>query len=95
MMNVMEIDNYRAVIRFDPEIEMFRGEFVGLNGSADFYAIDIESLKREGAISLRVFFEACKERGIEPQKTYANSTCASLPTFMPKSLERLVPRTRA
>ena len=32
MMNMMEINNYRAMIQYDPDIEMFRGEFVGLNG---------------------------------------------------------------
>ena len=45
-------DGYKAVIAYDPEIEMFRGEFVGLNGAADFYAADLEGLKREGKISL-------------------------------------------
>ena len=30
-MNIMEINNYRALIQYDPEIEMFRGEFLGLN----------------------------------------------------------------
>ena len=35
-------DGYKAVIAYDPEIEMFRGEFVGLNGAADFYASDLE-----------------------------------------------------
>lgn len=48
MMNIMEIDGYRAVIVYDPEIEMFRGEFIGLNGGADFYAKDIDGLRREG-----------------------------------------------
>ena len=36
MNNVMTFeDGYKAVIAYDPEIEMFRGEFVGLN-AADF-----------------------------------------------------------
>ena len=53
MNNVMTFeDGYKAVIAYDPEIEMFRGEFVGLNGAADFYAADLEGLKREGKISL-------------------------------------------
>jgi predicted HicB family RNase H-like nuclease len=29
MMNVMKINGVTAVIAFDPEINMFRGEFVG------------------------------------------------------------------
>ena len=47
MNNVMTFeDGYKAVIAYDPEIEMFRGEFVGLNGAADFYASDLEGLRR-------------------------------------------------
>ncbi len=34
MNNTLKIDGHTAVINFDPEIEMFRGEFVGLNGGA-------------------------------------------------------------
>ena len=69
MMNAMEFDGgYKAVITYDPEIDMFRGEFFGLNGGADFYAKDIEGLKREGEISLRVFLEGCEEKGIPPRK---------------------------
>ena len=40
MVNIIEINGYRAIIQYDPEIEMFRGEFIGLNGGADFYATD-------------------------------------------------------
>ena len=63
--HTMEIDGYRAIIRFDPDIAMFRGEFVGLNGGADFYARDVSGLRREGAISLRVFPEMCEEDGVD------------------------------
>ena len=70
-MNIMEINNYRALIQYDPEIEMFRGEFLGLNGGADFYANDIEGLKKEGAASLNVFLEMCAEDGVEPKKNYS------------------------
>lgn len=80
MMNLMEIDSFRAVIKYDPEIEMFRGEFVGLNGGADFYARDIDNLKREGAISLKVFLEACRERGIEPRKEYSGKFNVRVPS---------------
>lgn len=68
MMNVMEINGIRAVIAFDPEINMFRGEFVGLNGGADFYATDIDGLRREGETSLKVFLEMCTEDGVSPYK---------------------------
>jgi predicted HicB family RNase H-like nuclease len=31
MMNIMDINGYKANIVYDPEIEMFRGEFVGVD----------------------------------------------------------------
>ena len=70
-MNTMTIRGYQAVIAFDPAMQMFRGEFVGLNGGADFYAADVKGLKHEGEISLKVFLEACKHRGIEPRKHFS------------------------
>lgn len=66
MNNVMTIDGHSAVISFDPEIGMFRGEFTGLAGGADFYAADVDGLRNEGAISLRVYLEVCAKDGIEP-----------------------------
>lgn len=61
MNNIMKINGYRAIARYDSEIEMFRGEFVGLNGGADFYSPSIEGLHHEGEISLKVFLEMCAE----------------------------------
>ncbi len=79
-MNTMTIKGYQAVITVDPDIQMFRGEFVGLNGGADFYAADVKGLKKEGEVSLRVFQEACERRGIEPRKHFSGSfCCASIP----------------
>lgn len=71
MMNMMVIDGVKAVITYDSEIKMFRGEFVGLNGGADFYAADVEGLEREGRVSLKVFLEMCKEDGVEAFKQFS------------------------
>ncbi|MDM8547431.1 type II toxin-antitoxin system HicB family antitoxin [Candidatus Venteria ishoeyi] len=82
MMNMMEINDFRAAIQYDPEIEMFRGEFVGLNGSADFYASNIEGLKKEGEISLKVFLEMCQEEGVEPRKEYSGKFNVRVPSSL-------------
>lgn len=71
MMNMMEINGYKAIIQYDPEIEMFRGEFIDLNGGADFYAKDIDGLRKEGEVSLNIFLEMCREDGVEPRKSYS------------------------
>jgi predicted HicB family RNase H-like nuclease len=57
-MTPMTINGYQAVIAFDSDVQMFRGEFLGLNGGTDFYAKDVDSLRCGGAVSLRVFLEA-------------------------------------
>ena len=71
MMNIMEIEGYKAIINYDPLVDMFRGEFVGLNGGADFYATNIAELRNEGKVSLKVFLDMCKEEGINPHKQYS------------------------
>jgi predicted HicB family RNase H-like nuclease len=71
MNNVMQIDGHQAVIAFDPDIDLFRGEFVGLNGGADFYAADVAGLRREGAVSLALFLKACEDKGIPPFKHFS------------------------
>jgi predicted HicB family RNase H-like nuclease len=71
MSNGMTIGGYQAVIAYDPEIQMFRGEFLGLNGGADCYAKDVDGLQREGEISLKVFLEACAEDGVDPRKHFS------------------------
>jgi predicted HicB family RNase H-like nuclease len=67
----MEIQGYKATIKYDPVIDQFRGEFITLNGGADFYASNIEDLHQEGQISLKVFLEMCREEGVNPQKQYS------------------------
>ena len=69
MKNAIEIDGRKATVVFDPEIRMFRGEFVELAGSADFYATHVDQLLAEGRQSLDVFLAICAEKGIEPFRT--------------------------
>ena len=71
MKNVIEIDSHKAVVSFDPEIGMFRGEFLGLSGGADFYARSVEALKKEGRKSLEVYLALCKEKGVGPYRAFS------------------------
>jgi predicted HicB family RNase H-like nuclease len=71
MKNTIEINGHKAVVAFDPEINLFRGEFIGLNGGADFYAATVDKLHKEGKISLKVFLDGCREKGIEPRRNFS------------------------
>lgn len=85
-MNVMTVDDYNAKIEYDHEIDMFRGEILGLTGGADFYGRTPKELRAEFKKSLAVFLEVCKEKGIEPRRSYSGKFNLRIP---PELHERL------
>ena len=86
MINQMTINGVNAVITYDSDLELFRGEFVDLNGGADFYAADVAGLKHEGEISLQVFMDTCKESGIEPFKSFSGKFNVRIPANLHASI---------
>ncbi|RLA57561.1 MAG: toxin-antitoxin system HicB family antitoxin [Gammaproteobacteria bacterium] len=70
-MNIMKVDGYSAKIVYDAELDQFRGEILGLNGSADFYGNSLAALRKEFRKSLSVFLEVCDENGLNPRKEYS------------------------
>ena len=78
-MNIMMFGGHKAKIDYDPEIDMFRGEILGLNGGADFYGKTPDELRREFKKSLKVFVDICKEKGIEPYKRYSGKFNLRIP----------------
>ncbi|MBL4830024.1 MAG: type II toxin-antitoxin system HicB family antitoxin [Aliivibrio sp.] len=70
-MNMMTLNNYKAKIEYDDEIEMFRGEILGLSGGSDFYASTVAQLHTEFEISLQEYLSMCVEKNIEPRKEYS------------------------
>ena len=85
-MNIMTVGGYNAKIEYDPELDMFRGEVLGLNGGADFYGKTPKELKAEFKKSLTVFLEVCKEKCIEPRRNYSGKFNLRIP---PELHERL------
>ena len=70
-MNVMTVDGYHAKIEYDPELDLFRGEILGLSGGADFYGKNPKELRTEFKRSLQVFLKVCSKKGIEPRRHYS------------------------
>lgn len=70
-MNVMSIDGYHAKIEYDADLDLFRGEILGLTGGADFYGKNPKELRTEFKKSLEVFLEVCQEKGIEPRRHFS------------------------
>mgnify|MGYP000358706089 CR=1 FL=1 len=62
--NSMEIAGQPAVITYVPELNAFRGKFLGLSGYCDFVSDSIQGLQKEGELSLREYLEDCKSCGV-------------------------------
>ena len=91
-MNVMTVDGYNAKIKYDPEIDMFRGDILGLTGGADFYGKTPKELRTEFKKSLALFLDVCKEKGINPRRNYSGKFNLRIP---PELHERLAMAAQA
>ena len=91
-MNLMSVDGYHAKIEYDEELDLFRGEILGLNGGADFYGKNPKELRAEFKKSLNVFLEVCKEKGIEPRRQFSGKFNLRIP---PELHERLAIEAQA
>ena len=85
-MNSMSVNGYQAKIEYDAELDMFRGEILGLHGGADFYGRTPEELRAEFQRSLRVFLEVCREKGIEPRRHYSGKFNIRIPSELHERL---------
>ncbi len=70
-MNTMTVDGFNAKIEYDEDLDLFRGEILGLSGGADFYGKNPKELRSEFKKSLQVFLDVCKEKGIDPKRNFS------------------------
>ena len=85
-MNVMTLDDFNAKIEYDAETDLFRGEILGLNGGADFYGKNPKELRAEFKKSLEVFLGVCREKGIEPRRSYSGKFNLRIPPELHEKL---------
>jgi len=85
-MNLMTVDGYQAKIEFDEELDLFRGEILGLSGGADFYGKNPKELRTEFKKSLQVFLAVCREKGIEPRRQFSGKFNLRIPPALHERL---------
>ena len=85
-MNLMTYNGYNAKIEYDAELDMFRGEILGLTGGADFYGKNTKELRAEFKKSLEVFLEVCREKGIEPRRNFSGKFNLRIPAELHEKL---------
>ena len=85
-MNLMSLDGFDAKIEYDAELDLFRGEILGLNGGADFLGKNPKDLRAQFKKSLQVFLEVCQEKGIEPRRSYSGKFNLRIPAELHEKL---------
>lgn len=65
---IIIIGGQRAAITVESDMKMFMGEFLDLNGGADFYGKNILELIAEGERSLFIFMDECRKDNISPTR---------------------------
>ena len=85
-MNMMTLEGYKAKIEYDADLDMFRGEILGLNGGADFYGKNPKELRAEFKKSLLVFLDICREKGLEPRRNYSGKFNLRIPPELHEKL---------
>ncbi len=85
-MNVMTLNDFQAKIEYDPDLDLFRGEILGLSGGADFYGKTPKELRAEFKKSLDVFLEVCREKGIEPRRHFSGKFNLRIPPELHEKL---------
>ncbi len=82
----MNLNESSAKIDYDAELDLFRGEILGLTGGADFYGKNPKELRGEFKKSLQVFLDVCLEKSIEPRRSYSGKFNLRIPAELHEKL---------
>ena len=69
-MKTMNLNGCQAKIEYDPEKNTFRGEILGLNGTADFYGQNQQQLRAEFKKIASGFFEGMRRKSHRTQALF-------------------------
>ena len=67
-MSTMKHGQYVAKIDFDEDEAMLAGHVINTGYVITFYGASVEELRREFEASIKVYEQACHERGLTPEK---------------------------
>jgi hypothetical protein len=95
-MNIMSVEVYQAKITYDAELDMFRGEILGLNGGADSMDGHQRNCGRSFANRCTYSLRCAVRRGLRLSDTIqARSISGFRPSCMRASPYALRPKGRA
>ena len=67
-MSVLSYKDYKAVIEFDPDDELFTGHIVGINDVVGFHATTVKALKTAFHEAVDDYLATCRKVGKQPER---------------------------
>lgn len=78
-MNTMTHKGYTARIEYDDRDDIFVGRLLGLRTIVSFHSATVVGLHKELRRAVDDYLEACRERGITPEKPVSGKVLLRLP----------------
>lgn len=88
MNSPLKYKEYSALIGYDDECELFRGEILDINDTIVFYGDSISSLKQAMADAVEDYLEHCQEIGRTPEKPYSGKISLRITPQLHKNVAR-------
>jgi predicted HicB family RNase H-like nuclease len=80
----MVYNGYSAIIEFDSECDLLRGEVLDINDTITFYAKSVDELKAAMKEAIDDYLEHCAEIGKTPEKPYSGKISLRMTTELHK-----------
>ncbi|HIB8178679.1 TPA: type II toxin-antitoxin system HicB family antitoxin [Elizabethkingia anophelis] len=81
-MGFLKYKNYTGSVEFNDTDKILFGKVLGIRGLISYEGQTVDELEQDFKSGIDEYLEACKEKGIEPQKPYTGAFNIRIPSDM-------------
>jgi predicted HicB family RNase H-like nuclease len=77
---MLKYKNYSGFVLYDDTARIFHGEVTGLKAVITFQGTTVDEIEQAFRDSIDDYIDWCKERGVEPEKSYSGKFSLRMPS---------------
>ena len=81
MNDILEHKGYCGTVEFSDADNVFFGQVIGIKGLISYEGNDMRELKNDFENAINDYLEICKEKNLNPEKTYKRDLIKVIPNF--------------
>lgn len=81
-MGVLKYKNFIGSVEYSDTDKILYGKVLGIRGLISYEGQSVEELEQDFKCGIDEYLEVCKEKGIEPQKSYTGAFNVRIPSDM-------------